>query len=143
MTFAIIFSEFESFLSTFSCSNFMFLTFIDYSVLCWYYIKTFKHSPPPGKYLLQTSYYCLGVGWFILKEIADLDIPYLDCISYNRVCRIWYILKENLSTLGKGNNLVALENRNVVFFWSSAFCYAKTMFEKMDELWTNQYMFRW
>ena len=41
-----------------------------------------------------------------------------------------YILKENLSALGKGDNLVALENRNVVFSWSSGFGYAKWCLRK-------------
>ena len=35
-------------------------------------------------------------------------MAYIECVEYG-------ILKENLSALGKGDNLVALENRDVVF----------------------------
>ena len=41
-------------------------------------------------------------------------MAYIECVEYG-------ILKENLSNLGKGDNLVALENRDVVFSWSSGF----------------------
>ena len=35
-------------------------------------------------------------------------MAYIECVEYG-------ILKENLFALGKGDNLVALENRDVVF----------------------------